>query len=74
MDHPGSLGRFPDSWTDPLDLYGDRLHELKEAGCNLDMERNTMRELVERYNARFVWENRHRLASIAKALKDYPRK
>jgi hypothetical protein len=74
MDRVGGLAEFPVGWTDPLELYGDRLPELKEAGCDLNTERNTMKQLVERYDARSVWENRHRLASIAKALKDYPRR
>ena len=54
MDRPGNLARFPDGWADPLDLYGDCLHELKAAGCNLDTERKTVAELVERYGARWV--------------------
>jgi len=74
MERRGYLDRFPDGWTDPLDLYGAHLYELKAAGCNLDTERKTMKELVERHDARFVWENRHRLASIAKTLRDYPKR
>lgn len=74
MDLPDNLNKFPDGWTDPLELYGERLPELKAAGCNLDKERNTMKELVQKYDARSVWGNRHRLALVAKAMKDYPRK
>jgi hypothetical protein len=73
MDRPGNLDQFPDDWTDPLDLYADRLQELKAAGCNLDTERGTVTELIEKYGARWVWDNRHRLVSVAKALKSYPR-
>ena len=75
MVHPnGNLDKFPDGWTDPLDLYGADLHELKAAGCNLDTERKTVEELVEKYGATSVWDNRHRWASVAKALKNYPKK
>jgi hypothetical protein len=73
MNLPGNLDKFPAGWTDPLELYGDRLPELKAAGCNLDTERNTMKELVEKYDARSLWGSRHRLVSVAKALKNYPR-
>ena len=60
------------AWSDPLELYGSRLCELKLAGCDLDMERNTMQELVGKYGALWVWCNRDRLASVAKALRNYP--
>jgi hypothetical protein len=73
MDLSGNLAKFPEGWSDPLDLYGDRLPELKAAGCNLDSERDTLTKLVEKYGARWVWDNRHRLVSVAKALKNYPR-
>jgi hypothetical protein len=74
MERLGSLDRFPNGWTDPLDLYGDRLYDLKTAGCSLDTERDTLKELIEKYGATWVWCNRNRLVSVAKALKDYPRK
>lgn len=74
MDHAGNLDMFPDGWTDPLDLYGAHLHELKAAGCNLETERKTVAELVGKYGATWVWDNRNRLVSVAKALKNYPRK
>lgn len=60
------------AWSDPLELYGPRLCELKLAGCDLDLERNTMQELVGKYGALWVWCNRDRLASVAKALRNYP--
>ncbi len=74
MEHPGSLGRFPDGWTDPLDLYGECLDELKGSGCCLDTERDTLKELVKKFGAEWVWSNRKRLASVAKSLKDMPKK
>jgi len=74
MERIGSLDRFPSGWTDPLELYGDSLPELKAAGCNMDTERNTIEELVDKFGARWVWNIRRRLVSVAKALKDYPRK
>ena len=74
MERPGSLDRFPDGWTDPLDLYGEQLQELMSFGCNMETERNTLMELIEKYGANWVWCNRNRLAPVARALKDYPRK
>ncbi len=75
MVHPnGSLDKFPDGWTDPLDLYGAHLHELKAAGCILETERGTLMGLIEKFGAPWVWCHRHRLVPIAKALKDYPRR
>jgi hypothetical protein len=70
----GNLDKFPDSWVDPLQLYGAHLNDLKLFGCSLDAERDTLKELIEKNGARWVWDNRHRLFSVAKALKDYPRK
>ena len=74
MERPGSLDRFPYGWTDPLDLYGEQLQELMSFGCNMETERNTLMELIEKYGANWVWCNRNRLAPVAKALKDYPRR
>jgi hypothetical protein len=74
MERPGSLDRFPDGWIDPLQLYGAHRSELESSGCNLDIERDTLTELIEKHGACWVWDNRHRLVSVAKALKDYPRK
>jgi hypothetical protein len=74
MERPDCPGRFPDSWTDPLDLYGEHLQELRSFGCDIEAERNTVKELIEKHGATWVWCNRHRLAPVAKALKEYPRK
>lgn len=71
MEHPGSLDRFPDAWTDPLELYGEHLQELVSVGCNMESERNTLTGLIEKLGATWVWCNRHRLVPVAKALKDY---
>lgn len=73
-ERPGCLEKFPDGWTDPLDLYGEHLQELNSAGCNMETERTTIKELVENYGADWVWCNRNRLVSVAKALKDYPKR
>lgn len=68
----GSLDKFPDGWIDPLELYGAWLHELTSSGHNLDTERSSLKELIEKYGEKWVWDNRHRLVSAAKCLKDYP--
>jgi hypothetical protein len=73
MERPGCLDRFPDGWADPLDLYGEHLQDLVSFGCNVETERDTVKELVERYGDDWVWCNRHRLASVAMALKGYPK-
>jgi hypothetical protein len=74
MERFGNLDRFPDGWTDPLDLYGEHLQELLSVGCNLDIERDTLKELIEKYGSKWVWCNRRRLVPVAKALKDYPKR
>jgi hypothetical protein len=74
MERPGSLDRFPDGWTDPLDLYGEHLQDLLSVGCNVEAERGMLKELVEKYGAIWVWCNRHRLVPLAIALRNYPRR
>jgi hypothetical protein len=73
-ERPGCLDKFPDGWADPLDLYGEHLQELNSVGCNMETERDTLKELVERYGDDWVWCNRHRLVSVAMALKNYPKR
>ena len=68
----GNLDKFPDGWQDPLELYGAWLHELESFGHNLDKERSDLRELIEKYGAKWVWDNRRRLISVARCLKDFP--
>ena len=70
----GNLDKFPVGWIDPLQLYGAHLNELKLSGCSLDAERNTINELIDKHGANWIWDNRHRLAEVAKCLKDYPGK
>lgn len=73
MDCAGSLDKFPDGWTDPLELYGEHLQELKSFGCDMEAERNTVTELIGKYGSMWVWCNRHRLVPVVKGLKDYPK-
>ena len=70
----GNLDKFPYGWIDPLELYGAHLIELMSFGCSLDTERDTLKELIVKYGANWIWDNRHRLAPVAKCLKDYPRR
>jgi hypothetical protein len=74
MERPGSLDRYPDCWSDPLELYGEHVQELMSVGCNMETERSTLTELIEKYGEKWVWCNRHRLVPVAKALTDYPRR
>jgi hypothetical protein len=72
MESRCSHDRFPDGWTDPLELYGQHLQELVTEGCNMESERNTLTGLIEKFGADWVWCNRKRLVPVAKSLKDYP--
>ena len=74
MDHAGNFDKFPDDWKDPLELYGDHLSELKAAGCNMETERISLTELIEKYGANWIWDNRHQLVAVARCLKGYPRR
>jgi hypothetical protein len=74
MERPGSLERFPACWNDPLELYGEHIQELMSFGCNMETERNTLKELIEKHGATWVWCNRNRLVPVAKALMNYPRR
>lgn len=72
MKLSGCLDNFPVGWTNPLDLYGGHIQELRASGCDLETERHTLNELIKVYGANWVWCNRRRLVQVAKALKDYP--
>jgi hypothetical protein len=63
----------PENWVDPLELYGDLLDELREAECNLTLERQTVGELIAKHGSLWVWRHRQRLAATAKAFKNYPK-
>lgn len=74
MERPGSLDRLPAGWNDPLELYGEHLQDLMSVGCNMETERNTLKELIEKHGASWVWCNRNRLVPVAKALEEYPKR
>jgi hypothetical protein len=74
VDSAGDLDKYPNDWLDPLELYGNHLQDLKSNGCNMDTERNSLRELIAKYGANWIWDNRHRLAQVAMCLRDYPRR
>jgi hypothetical protein len=71
MDCPGSLERFPTGWTDPLELYGEYIHDLKSFGCNMEIERKTLKGLIDKHGAKWVWCNRHKLVPVAKGHREY---
>jgi hypothetical protein len=53
--------RFPAAWKDPLELSGNFFRYLVEEGRDLNQHRELLRELVRKYGADWVWENRSRL-------------
>ena len=60
---------FPERWTNPLELFGRSIDELLTSGQDLEFEQVNAQDLVERHGARWVWDNRLRLAPMVKALK-----
>lgn len=52
---------FPAGWTDPLQLYGQYLEELKAQDCDMEEERRELLWLLNRKTPEWVWENRIRL-------------
>jgi hypothetical protein len=74
MEYPArDHENFPEQWKDPLELYGNLIHDLISSGHNLGLERDNIKELVDKYGARWVWDNRTRLVSMVKSLKDSAR-
>jgi hypothetical protein len=70
----GKCDGFPEGWTDPLELYGEFQNELNASGFNLDAERDNLKELIKQFGAQWVWDERHRLFSVASSLRNFPRK
>ncbi|UCE52542.1 MAG: hypothetical protein JSV31_25335 [Desulfobacterales bacterium] len=58
-----SSEEFPEGWTDPLELYGCYLQELKTADLHLDKERNYLLELLKKYDPQWVWNHRIKLVA-----------
>ena len=54
---------FPTAWTDPLQLYGRYLEELKAETCGMEEERRELCGLLQKKAAEWVWENRRRLVA-----------
>jgi hypothetical protein len=61
---------FPANWKDPMDLFGNLAQDLISAGHDLESERNNVREMVGKYGAQWVWDNRIRLVSMVRSLKE----
>jgi hypothetical protein len=61
---------FPEAWQDPLELYECLKDDLTKAGYNLSQERDHLLDLVNRYGAEWVWDNRHRLLELSGYFKD----
>ena len=59
---------FPLAWKDPLELCGSFFRYLIEESRDLDQHREFLRELVRKYGADWVWENRSRLVALAVSL------
>jgi hypothetical protein len=71
MDYyPIMNDKFPADWNDPLDLFGSLVQDLISSGHDLDSERDNLKDLVDRYGDRWVWDNRFRLVSMVRSLKE----
>jgi hypothetical protein len=74
MDYPAIDDEaFPAEWKDPLALYGNLIHDLISSGHDLEAERDNVKDLVDQYGARWVWDNRFRLVPMVKSLKETAR-
>ena len=68
--HPRRGSTFPANWNDPLDLFGSLAQDLISSGHDLESERDNVRELINKYGAQWVWDNRIRLVSMVRSLKE----
>ena len=55
--------RFPENWTDPLELYGQSLKELIVRNYALEEECDELEEFLDDHSPQYVWENRRRLVA-----------
>ena len=55
---------FPTGWKDPLELCGRFVQNLVEEHRDLKQHRDFVMELVRKYGASWVWENRSRLVGL----------
>ena len=56
--------QFPIDWKDPLDLCGQFVKELIEEHRDLKQHRDFVMDLVRKYGASWVWDNRSRLVAL----------
>jgi hypothetical protein len=71
LDHyPIMSDKFPAAWEDPLDLFGSLTQDLISSGHDLEFERGNVKELVDKFGAQWVWDNRFRLVSMVRSLKE----
>ena len=70
--YPAGKGEnFPESWADPLDLYGAYLWELVEPDLDLDKERMDLQDLVDEKGPDWVWRHRQRLVAERIFIRDF---
>jgi hypothetical protein len=55
---------FPIEWKDPLDLCGRFVQDLVKEHRDLKQHRDFVMEMVRKYGADWVWENRSRLVAL----------
>lgn len=67
----GTSAKFPKGWSDPLELYGDYLRELKTPNLDLDKERDDLLALIEKQGAEWVWDNRLNLVAERIHIRDF---
>ena len=62
---------YPESWNDPLELYGCYLNELNLSEDQKTKERISINELISRHSPQWVWQNRMRLVAEIIYIRDY---
>jgi hypothetical protein len=63
--------KFPEDWTDPLDLYGVYLQELIHPRVDLGRERADWQELLNKKGPEYVWQCRLRLVAERVYMRDF---
>jgi len=60
-EHPGALDEpFPDTWSDPLELYGCYRASLERRQMDMNRERKAIRDLMteDHYSPSTIWLSR----------------
>jgi hypothetical protein len=70
--YPGAAEeKFPEDWTDPLELYGAYVSQLREPGFDPYEECEALQGLIDENGPKWVWENRRRLVAERIFMRDF---